>query len=234
VSTDPVGSSPSRPPDGWITNFGGAHVAKHSAKLTSALSQAQMNAIFTIHDNTSNTTAGTPTSIGFDTTGATVTVDTPSLTDGHQYSWSVQADDQYFDSSTSGTSSFIVDQTAPLDPTIASTDYPASGSGGTSTKTNGQTGTLNLHDPDRHQPGDGVAAREPRVTPTTVEEIVRAASPVTFMRRTVTRDLTLSGHDFHEGDRVVLFYGAANRDPRSPINGNDGFDVTSISRYTQH
>jgi cytochrome P450 len=47
-----------------------------------------------------------------------------------------------------------------------------------------------------------------------VEEIVRAASPVTFMRRTVTRDLTLSGHDFVEGDKVVMFYGAANRDPR--------------------
>jgi cytochrome P450 len=53
-----------------------------------------------------------------------------------------------------------------------------------------------------------------RVTSTAVEEIVRAASPVTFMRRTATRDLTLSGHEFREGDRVVLFYGAANRDPR--------------------
>jgi cytochrome P450 len=52
------------------------------------------------------------------------------------------------------------------------------------------------------------------VTGTAVEEIVRVASPVTFMRRTATRDVTLSGHDFHEGDRLVLFYGAANRDPR--------------------
>src|SRR3954449_10999477 len=51
------------------------------------------------------------------------------------------------------------------------------------------------------------------VTPTAVEEIVRAASPVTFMRRTVTHDLELSGHQFHEGDKVVMFYGAANRDP---------------------
>ena len=34
------------------------------------------------------------------------------------------------------------------------------------------------------------------------------------MRRTVTHDLALSGHDFHEGDKVVMFYGAANRDPR--------------------
>ena len=51
-------------------------------------------------------------------------------------------------------------------------------------------------------------------TPKAVEEIVRAASPVTFMRRTATRKLSLSGHDFDEGDKVVLFYGAANRDPR--------------------
>jgi methyl-branched lipid omega-hydroxylase len=52
------------------------------------------------------------------------------------------------------------------------------------------------------------------VTTTAVEEIVRAASPVVFMRRTATRDVSLSGHDFKEGDKVVLFYGAANRDPR--------------------
>jgi methyl-branched lipid omega-hydroxylase len=52
------------------------------------------------------------------------------------------------------------------------------------------------------------------VTQTAVEEIVRAASPVVFMRRTVTHDLTLSGQNFSEGDKVVMFYGAANRDPR--------------------
>ena len=31
----------------------------------------------------------------------------------------------------------------------------------------------------------------------------------------LTHDLTLSDHEFAEGDKVVLFYGAANRDPRS-------------------
>ncbi len=51
-------------------------------------------------------------------------------------------------------------------------------------------------------------------TPKAVEEVVRMASPVTFMRRTATRTVSLSGHDFGEGDKVVLFYGAANRDPR--------------------
>lgn len=51
------------------------------------------------------------------------------------------------------------------------------------------------------------------VTPSAVEEIVRVASPVTFMRRTATTDVTVSGHDFAEGDKVVLLYGVANRDP---------------------
>jgi methyl-branched lipid omega-hydroxylase len=62
------------------------------------------------------------------------------------------------------------------------------------------------------------------VTASAVEEIVRVASPVTFMRRTVTHDLTLSGHDFVEGDKLVLFYGAANRDPRA-FDDPDRFDV---------
>ena len=57
-------------------------------------------------------------------------------------------------------------------------------------------------------------ADPPGLAPTAVEEIVRAASPVTFMRRTLTRDVVLSGQELAEGDRVILFYGAANRDPR--------------------
>ena len=50
--------------------------------------------------------------------------------------------------------------------------------------------------------------------PQAVEEIVRYSSPVIFMRRTVTRDgVELHGHTFSEGDKVGLWYGAANRDP---------------------
>ena len=50
------------------------------------------------------------------------------------------------------------------------------------------------------------------VTPTAVEEIVRVASPVTFMRRTATTDVSCRGHDFAEGDRVVLLL--RRRQPR--------------------
>ena len=62
------------------------------------------------------------------------------------------------------------------------------------------------------------------MTPTAVEEIVRVASPVTFMRRTATADVTVSGHEFQEGDKVVLFYGSANRDPRH-FDDPETFDV---------
>jgi len=62
------------------------------------------------------------------------------------------------------------------------------------------------------------------VTQSAVEEIVRAASPVVFMRRTVTRDLTLSGQEFSDGDKIIMFYGAANRDPRV-FADPESFDV---------
>lgn len=48
--------------------------------------------------------------------------------------------------------------------------------------------------------------------PGAVEEIIRYASPVTWMRRNVTRDVELCGHTYHAGDRVVLYYVSANRD----------------------
>src|ERR1700722_8743493 len=57
------------------------------------------------------------------------------------------------------------------------------------------------------------------------EEIVRYASPVIFMRRSVTRDCTLNGHEFREGDRAVLFYWAANRD-ESVFTDPGQFDIT--------
>ena len=50
------------------------------------------------------------------------------------------------------------------------------------------------------------------VAPTAVDEIVRWATPVIFMRRTVTEETTLSGHTFAEGDKCILFYNSANRD----------------------
>ena len=51
-----------------------------------------------------------------------------------------------------------------------------------------------------------------KVAPTAVEEIVRLASPVTYMRRTATTDTVLGGQAIKEGDKVCMFYLSANRD----------------------
>ncbi len=51
------------------------------------------------------------------------------------------------------------------------------------------------------------------VKDTAVEEVVRWASPVIYMRRTVTRDIELSGGvKMAEGDKVTMWYASANRD----------------------
>ena len=41
---------------------------------------------------------------------------------------------------------------------------------------------------------------------------MRWASPVIYMRRTVTRDIELSGVKMAEGDKVTMWYASANRD----------------------
>jgi len=51
-----------------------------------------------------------------------------------------------------------------------------------------------------------------RVSKTAIEEIVRWASPVIFMRRTTTRACELGGQQLSEGEKVVLFYASGNRD----------------------
>ena len=47
---------------------------------------------------------------------------------------------------------------------------------------------------------------------TGVDEIVRWATPVNWTRRTVTEDTVLAGQELRVDDKVVLVYGAANRD----------------------
>ena len=62
------------------------------------------------------------------------------------------------------------------------------------------------------------------------DEIVRYITPVNQFRRTVTTDGATLGegdeqHEFSAGDKVVLLYGSANRDPRA-FDQPDRFDVT--------
>ena len=50
------------------------------------------------------------------------------------------------------------------------------------------------------------------VAPTAVEEIVRWASPIIFMRRNLTEDIELRGIEMKAGDKVSMWYNSANRD----------------------
>lgn len=49
--------------------------------------------------------------------------------------------------------------------------------------------------------------------PLAVEELLRWVSPVIYMRRRATTDTVLGGQAIRAGDKVVMYYGAANRDP---------------------
>ncbi|HEY2703584.1 MAG TPA: cytochrome P450 [Candidatus Dormibacteraeota bacterium] len=57
-----------------------------------------------------------------------------------------------------------------------------------------------------------------------VDEILRWSTPVMTFRRTVTRDAELRGQRIAEGDKVVLFYSAANRDARA-FDHPERFDI---------
>ena len=65
---------------------------------------------------------------------------------------------------------------------------------------------------------------DPSLTKTAVDEIVRWASPVTWMRRTATQDVELSGRQFRKGDKFLLFYCSANRDEEA-FDAPEVFDV---------
>jgi cytochrome P450 len=49
--------------------------------------------------------------------------------------------------------------------------------------------------------------------PGAVNEFIRMVSPVIYMRRTATRDTKIGGQRIGEGEKVVMWYAAANRDP---------------------
>ncbi|MCA1748658.1 MAG: cytochrome P450 [Parasphingopyxis sp.] len=49
--------------------------------------------------------------------------------------------------------------------------------------------------------------------PNAIQEAVRLISPVIHMKRTVMQDTEVGGQQLAEGEKVVMWYGAANRDP---------------------
>jgi cytochrome P450 len=53
---------------------------------------------------------------------------------------------------------------------------------------------------------------DPSLIPDAVEELLRLTSPVQGLARTTTRDVEIEGTTIPEGRKVLLLYGAANRD----------------------
>jgi len=53
----------------------------------------------------------------------------------------------------------------------------------------------------------------PARLPAAREELLRWTSPVIYMRRTAKHDVALGGASIRAGDKVVMYFGAANRDP---------------------
>ncbi|MEV6876569.1 cytochrome P450 [Amycolatopsis sp. NPDC051128] len=60
--------------------------------------------------------------------------------------------------------------------------------------------------------------------PSAVEEMLRWWTPVMHFRRTATADVRLSGVDIRAGDKVVVWFSAANRDPEV-FEEPDVFDI---------
>lgn len=54
----------------------------------------------------------------------------------------------------------------------------------------------------------------PELAPAAVEEAIRYATPLQVVGRTTSVDLEMYGESIPSGSRVLLLYGAANRDPR--------------------
>jgi cytochrome P450 len=83
--------------------------------------------------------------------------------------------------------------------------------GGMSTTTKLALGALSyfgVHQAERQR-----AIADDGYLDTAIEEFLRYYSPVPFLSRTVTRDVTIGGKAFKRGDRLALGFAAANRDP---------------------
>lgn len=107
--------------------------------------------------------------------------------------------------------------------------------GGNDTTTGALGGAVQLlaQAPDQR----AVLAADPGLVPDAVEEFLRLTSPVQCLGRTTTRDVELHGTVIPAGRKVLLLYGAANRDPRKYGADADELDVrrrpTQIVTFSQ-
>ena len=67
--------------------------------------------------------------------------------------------------------------------------------------------------------------RDPTLARNAFEEAVRFESPVQTFFRTTTREVEIGGAKIREGEKILMFLGAANRDPRR-WEDPDRYDIT--------
>jgi len=67
--------------------------------------------------------------------------------------------------------------------------------------------------------------QDPTLARSAFEEAVRFESPVQTFFRTTAREVEISGHRIGEGEKVLMFLGAANRDPRR-WDAPDSYNIT--------
>jgi cytochrome P450 len=66
---------------------------------------------------------------------------------------------------------------------------------------------------------------QPELIPSAVEEILRWFNPLHYFRRTATEDVELRGSSIRKGDKVAMYYTAANRDEEVFADAQR-FDIT--------
>ncbi len=76
----------------------------------------------------------------------------------------------------------------------------------------------------KHRDQWDLVRNDPSLIPAAINEILRIEAPIQGFSRYVARDYDLDGVVLPEGSRTIVFYGAANRDPRQ-FPQPDRFDV---------
>lgn len=94
---------------------------------------------------------------------------------------------------------------------------------GNDTTRNSLSGAMKLF--TEHPAQKAQLQRDPSLLTNAVHEITRMVSPVIYMRRTATRDAEVNGQRIAAGEKLVMYYGAANRDP-AMFPDPDRFDIT--------
>ncbi len=93
---------------------------------------------------------------------------------------------------------------------------------GNDTTRNSLSGTIRLL---TEFPGEKQKLLEaPSLIPGMIQESLRMTSPVIHMRRTTTQDTELAGQKIGKDEKVILWFGAANRDP-DIFENPDTFDI---------